>query len=88
MSSVRSMHVLKTLFSILSRGQKREMKWLLCLLMLSAVLEVAGVALLGPLMSSALDVGSSTSNELFSIIGLKSKAEIISLLGVTCIAVY
>lgn len=85
-------HIVKELYKIFDRKQKKKVFVLLCMMVVGALLETMGVSLILPFVSLILDSDSIYENEwmysIYQILGMKSARDFLVLLCVGLILLY
>ena len=83
--------IIKKLFSILSRRQKRNVGWMGVMILIGALLETVGVSMIVPLAQAILDADKLAENEyvilVCDILGLENMNQFVILMLVAVIAV-
>ncbi|MGN0289455.1 MAG: ABC transporter ATP-binding protein [Lachnospiraceae bacterium] len=84
--------IIKKLFSILSRRQKRNVGWMGVMILIGALLETVGVSMIVPLAQAILDAEKLAENEyvilVCDILGLENMNQFVILMLVAVIAVF
>lgn len=84
--------IIKKLFSILSRRQKRNVGWMGVMILIGALLETVGVSMIVPLAQAILDADKLAENEyvilVCDILGLENMNQFVILMLVAVIAVF
>ena len=84
--------IIKKLFSILSKRQKRSVAGLGVMILIGAVLETAGVSMIVPLAQSMLDAEALAENQYVimvqDMLGLKSMEQFVIMLLFAVVAVF
>jgi ABC-type multidrug transport system fused ATPase/permease subunit len=84
--------IFKYFYHIFDRGQKKRMVILLAMMIIGAVFETVGLALVMPFISLVMDSSEIHKNSLlewiYNVLNIKSTNDFIILAGITLIAVY